>query len=818
MEQTLNKPHGEIMVVKQHIAELEEEREKLREDVREYRNIVDDMVEGMFRITPAGEILDINSAAAAILGYDSREDFFACVKKAEDIWGVPEDRARAHELLEKSGNLKDYVMEGRCKRGQTRWVTVNVRMVRGGNGDVLCHEGTFQDIHERKMLEDELKGSKKLIRTLLDLPLNHVVVLVDVDGKILECNQALPDRLGKKDMAEVIGKSLYDLLPPDAVAIRKEKVREIVRTQKPVHMEDMVNGRWYDSTAYPILGEDGNVTWIAAFSYDITDRVTAEAERDHILNNSFDLICIVGFDRYFKYLNPAWETMLGFSNEKLMSRSLFEIIYPEDHPKSIRQLEELAAGHPVLNFSCRLVCKDGSLRTFIWTATPVMGKDLFYCIGKDATAIIAAEESLRKSEARFRSYFELPLTGIVIMTPQKGWVEVNDRACEILGYSREELLGMSWDQVTHADDLPKDLENFTRVINGEQSNYSTEKRYRRKDGTYIWTMLSMAGVPKPAGGIDYIVALIQDIDERKKMEEELMLHRDHLGKLVAERTEEMNQEIIRRREKEEQYLALVESIVEWVWETDENFIHTYVSPRITELLGYAQEEFLGKTPYDFIPRNAVPALKKFVSHRKPFTLLQAPMLHKNGRTILVEASGKPYYDKDGIFKGYRGSCHDITEQKRTMDMLQENEKQLMAYAETLKETNAALRVLLKQRENDKREMEDVFVGNIKGMILPYVEKMKKEKMDFRHKAYLDIISTNLNELMAPFLNKIRQLNFTPKELEVASLIRDGKTTKEIAEIMGVATSAIDSHRNNIRTKLGLINKNINLRSYLMTFN
>lgn len=255
MEQALNKPHGEIMVVKQHITELEEEREKLREEVREYRNIVDDMVEGMFRITPAGEILDINSASAAILGYDSREDFFACVKKAEDIWGVPGDRARAHELLEKSGNLKDYVMEGRCKGGQARWVTVNVRMVRGRNGDVLYHEGTFKDIHERKMLEDELKGSKKLIRTLLDLPLNHVVVLVDVDGKILECNQALPDRLGKKNMAEVIGKSLYDLLPPDAVAIRKEKVREMVRTQEPVHMEDTVNGRWYDSTAYPILGK-----------------------------------------------------------------------------------------------------------------------------------------------------------------------------------------------------------------------------------------------------------------------------------------------------------------------------------------------------------------------------------------------------------------------------------------------------------------------------------------------------------------------------------------------------------------------------------
>ena len=213
----------------------------------------------------------------------------------------------------------------------------------------------------------------------------------------------------------------------------------------------------------------------------------------------------------------------------------------------------------------------------------------------------------------------------------------------------------------------------------------------------------------------------------------------------------------------------------------------------------------------------VPAVKKIINRRKPFGPIEMAALHKDGRIVSIEGNGKPFYDKDGAFKGYRGSCRDMTEQKQTMDILKDNERQLMTQSETLKETNAALRVLLKQREDDKREMEDIFVSNIKEMILPYVQKMQKDKMEMRHKAYLDIIAANLNEIMAPFLNRIRQLNFTPKEIEVASLIKDGKTTKEIAEIMGVATSAIDSHRNNIRTKLGLINKDVNLRSFLMTF-
>ena len=81
--------------------------------------------------------------------------------------------------------------------------------------------------------------------------------------------------------------------------------------------------------------------------------------------------------------------------------------------------------------------------------------------------------------------------------------------------------------------------------------------------------------------------------------------------------------------------------------------------------------------------------------------------------------------------------------------------------------------------------------------------MQRDKMEMRHKAYLDVIAANLNEIMAPFLNRIRQLNFTPKEIEVASLIKDGKTTKEIATSLGVSVKTADSHRSNIMHKLNM---------------
>jgi len=130
--------------------------------------------------------------------------------------------------------------------------------------------------------------------------------------------------------------------------------------------------------------------------------------------------------------------------------------------------------------------------------------------------------------------------------------------------------------------------------------------------------------------------------------------------------------------------------------------------------------------------------------------------------------------------------------------------------------NAALKVLLRQLEEDRRELEARLVSNIREMVLPYIYRAQKDKLDLRHRTYLDIVATNLNEIMSPFPNTIKQLNFTPREIEVASLIKEGRTTKEIAEFLGIATCAVDSHRNSIRNKLGLNNKKTNLRSHLLS--
>jgi DNA-binding NarL/FixJ family response regulator len=156
------------------------------------------------------------------------------------------------------------------------------------------------------------------------------------------------------------------------------------------------------------------------------------------------------------------------------------------------------------------------------------------------------------------------------------------------------------------------------------------------------------------------------------------------------------------------------------------------------------------------------------------------------------------------------------EKKVAEEALKRREMELEATAKSLEELNAALKVLLKHREDDKNEVGVRVIANVKELVLPYVEKLKATPLNETQAILVDIIDMHLSEIISPFLMKLTStyLGFTPKEIQVASLIRDAKKTKEIAAIMNVSKSAIDLHRNHIRNKLGLNNKKVNLRSYL----
>jgi len=155
------------------------------------------------------------------------------------------------------------------------------------------------------------------------------------------------------------------------------------------------------------------------------------------------------------------------------------------------------------------------------------------------------------------------------------------------------------------------------------------------------------------------------------------------------------------------------------------------------------------------------------------------------------------------------------ERRLAIKELRKREKELKTNSKRLEEVNAALKVLLENRERDKIELEGKVLANVQNLVLPYVEKMKKKGAG-KNGIFLEIIEKNLHDIISPFIHdlKSKYLGLSPREIQVAHLIKSGNTSKQIAEILNVSIRTIDSHRRIIRKKLGLVNKNVNLISYL----
>ena len=164
------------------------------------------------------------------------------------------------------------------------------------------------------------------------------------------------------------------------------------------------------------------------------------------------------------------------------------------------------------------------------------------------------------------------------------------------------------------------------------------------------------------------------------------------------------------------------------------------------------------------------------------------------------------------------SHEEITALKLTEEALRKSQEELIEQKQSLEETNIAMKVLLKQREEDKLELEKKVLSNVKDLVLPYVDKLKNTRLKAKDRTLVEIIDTHLQDIISPLLQRFSnaKILLTPQEMQIAALVKDGKTSKEIADVLNVSETTVNFHRKNLRVKFGLTNKRTNLRSYLMS--
>ncbi|MDD3846304.1 MAG: helix-turn-helix transcriptional regulator [Syntrophorhabdaceae bacterium] len=148
--------------------------------------------------------------------------------------------------------------------------------------------------------------------------------------------------------------------------------------------------------------------------------------------------------------------------------------------------------------------------------------------------------------------------------------------------------------------------------------------------------------------------------------------------------------------------------------------------------------------------------------------------------------------------------------------MKRREEELRFKSQHLEEANIALKALARHIEENKQELEDNIVLNVKTLVFPYINKMQKMNLNIRQKMFMEIIENNLNNIISPFLKNISHFGFTPTEMHIASLIKDGRKTKEIAESLHISRRAVEVHRYNIRKKLNLNNNRRNLCAFLLS--
>ena len=191
---------------------------------------------------------------------------------------------------------------------------------------------------------------------------------------------------------------------------------------------------------------------------------------------------------------------------------------------------------------------------------------------------------------------------------------------------------------------------------------------------------------------------------------------------------------------------------------------------------------------------------------------------KDGSLKDVQLSATTVAGENGKNVCMVGSFIDLTEVKRLEEEMEKRKAALEAQTNEIEEVNCTLRVLLKQRDEDKAELAKQMLLNVKQLVVPCLAELKKNLSDAKQLSYLNILESNLNDIVSPFARKLslKYSSLTPKQIRIAHFIKGGKTTREMAELLNVSERTIESHRQKIRMKIGIKNNKVNLRSHLMS--
>jgi PAS domain S-box-containing protein len=524
-----------------------------------------------------------------------------------------------------------------------------------------------------------------------------------------------------------------------------------------------------------------------------TQEALGESEEKYriLVEQANDGILIVQ-DGMIKFANRRLAQANGRTVEELLNTNFLDYVRPDEVPEVANRYHRRLAGVDVEQvYETVLLHRDGHEIPVEVNAGAItyQGRPAVFAFVRDHTERKQAEEALRESNETLRALINASPLAIMAIDPDSKVTMWNPAAERIFGWTEGEILGQ-YNPMVPPDKLVEHEKLRARAFSGDAFT-GVEVVRKRKDGTVVDVSLSTAPVYGSDGRIKSMMAVVEDISERKRTESAL-------------------------KQSEEKFRALFDHTpgVAFVIDSDTRLIaaNQLRQSVIGDDIGRKALERRGVSPET---REFWHAVETQVIE-SGFPAWYTEIVRDKDREIRYYENRLRPIKRDGKVTMVIGVAFDVTERVSTDEIIRESETKLRLQSEHLEEVNAALNVLLKRRDEDKQELEEKVVANVKTLVLPYLQRLRESGLNPQQKTIAAILESNLREIVSPFVTRLSSkfVNLTPKELKVADLVRDGRTSKEIASLLNLSYNTILFHRHNIRGKLGLKKKKTNLRSYL----
>jgi PAS domain S-box-containing protein len=428
-----------------------------------------------------GHFVYINKRYTEIFGYQKDEmigKHFAFLLKGEERERIIE----MHETFFKNGSMQPLETKGEKKDGSHINILISSELFINLKEEKF-RVTTIKDITKEKKLNESLITKNKLFDYSTEL-----LSIIGYDGYFKLINPSWVKKLGWS-IEELLSKPYIEFVHPDDVDRTNQANFIIVDGQEVLQFENRYickdgSYKWLSWNAQPVPNDNIMV----AVARDITDEKELEDAlntKNLIFEYSLDMLCIAGFDGYFKILNPVWETTLGWTLDELKSKLFTEFLHPEDVQSSINMIESISKGVELFQFENRYKCTDGSYKWISWNAHPILEKEILVCVARDVTSAKETAQKLTESEEKFKHLVEDSKAGVFILKDDK-FIYVNQAMSTTFGYTREELYDKPLLDIIEPLDKLKIKKYTDKLLPNELFNNHLNFQGKTKKGEIIY--------------------------------------------------------------------------------------------------------------------------------------------------------------------------------------------------------------------------------------------------------------------------------------------------------------------------------------------